>query len=144
MELLVTMSTRKGGFFSPLWKWHGQEYSQHRIDLMIQMPETVQDLRESCDCCGMQMPMAKLLDSIRLKGSGVGPEMFDRLMSDFCMTIGDANTRGIIWQTEDECIELTCVFLNNETHAHEHKTIYDLPALINFTKDLTLSDAWSD
>lgn len=144
MELLVTMSTHKGGFFSPLWKWHGQEYSQHRIDLMIQMPETVQDLRESCDCCGMQMPMAKLLDSIRLKGSGVGPEMFDRLMSDFCMTIGDANTRGIIWQTEDECIELTCVFLNNETHAHEHKTIYDLPALINFTKDLTLSDAWSD
>lgn len=144
MELLVTMSTRKGQFFSPVWKWHGQEYGQHLIYLMIQMPETVQELRESCDCCGMQLPMAKLLDSIRLVGSGVGPEMFDRLMRDFCMTIGDANTRGIIWQVEDECIELTCVFLNNETHVLDYKTVYDLSALINFTKDLTLSEAWQD
>ena len=144
MELLVTMSTRKGQFFSPVWKWHGQEYGQHLIYLMIQMPETVQELRESCDCCGMQLPMAKLLDSIRLVGSGVGPEMFDRLMRDFCMIIGDANTRGIIWQVEDECIELTCVFLNNEMHGHEFKSIYDLQGLINLTKDLTLSEAWSE
>lgn len=144
MELLVTMSTRKGQFFSPLWTWHGQEYGQHQIHLMIKMPETVQELRESCDGCGMQLPMAKLLDSIRLRDSGVGPEMFDRLMSDFCMSIGDANTRGIIWHTEDECIELTCVFLNNETHEHGFKTVYDLPGLIKFTKDLTLSKAWSE
>lgn len=144
MELLVTMSTRKGQFFSPVWKWHGQEYGQHLIYLMIQMPETVQELRESCDCCGMQLPMAKLLDSIRLVGSAIGPEMFDRLMSDFCMSIGDANTRGIIWHVNDECIELTCTFLNNETHVLDHKIVYDLPGLINFTKDLTLSEAWQD
>lgn len=146
MELLVTMSTRKGQFFSPVWKRKdtGEEYGQHLIYLMIQMPETVQELRESCDCCGMQLPMAKLLDSIRLVGSAIGPEMFDRLMSDFCMSIGDANTRGIIWLVNDECIELTCTFLNNETHVLDHKIVYDLPGLINFTKDLTLSEAWQD
>ena len=142
MELLVTMSTRKGQFFSPLWKWHGQEYGQHLIYLMIQMPETVQELRDSDDCCGMQLPMAKLLNSLRLRGSAVDPEEFDRLMSDFCMSIGDANTHGIIWHVNDECIELTCVFLNNETHVLDHKTVYDLPGLINFTKDLTLSPEW--
>lgn len=144
MELLVTMSTRKGQFFSPLWKLHGQEYGQHLIYLMIQMPETVQQLRDSNDNCGMQLPMAKLLDSIRLRGSGVLPERFDDLMRDFCMDIGTANTRGIIWDRGDECIELTCVFLNNETHVLDHKTVYDLPALINLTEDLTLSEAWQD
>lgn len=144
MELLVTMSTRKGKFYSPLWKWHGQEYGQHLIYLMIQMPESVQELRDSDDCCGMQLPMAKLLDSIRLRDSGVGPEMFDDLMSEFCMNVGDANTRSVIWDRGDECIELTCIFLNNDTFVRDHKTVYDLPALINFTKDLTLSKAWQD
>lgn len=144
MELLVTMSTRKGLLFSPVWNWHGQEYGQSLINFTIKMPETVQDLRESCDCCGMQLPMAKLLDSIRLRGSGVGPEMFDRLMSDFCMTIGDANTRGIIWQTEDECIELTCIFLNNPAYKSLHRIVYDLEGLNKLTKNLTLSKAWQD
>lgn len=144
MELLVTMSTRKGKFFSPVWERHGQEYGQHLIYLMITMPQTVQELRESDDACGLQLPMAKLLDSIRLRGSGVLPERFDELMREFCMDIGDANTRGVIWERGDECIELTCVFLNNETHELGHKTVYDLPGLINFTKNLTLSPAWQD
>jgi len=144
MELLVTMSTRKGQFFSPLWTWHGQQYGQHLIYLMISIPETVQDLRESDDACGLQLPMAKLLNSIRLKGSAVEFEKFDRLMGEFSMAIGDANTHGIIWEVGEECIELTCVFLNNPTHERDHKTVYDLPGLINFTKDLTLSKAWSE
>lgn len=147
MELLVTMSTRKGIFTSPLWVRRGAEIGYQHFELLVRMPETVQELRESCDNCGMQLPIAKFLDSIRLKGSGVGPEMFDRLMSDFCRSINDANTRGTIWQVDDECIELTAVFTNNSIFKYgKYGDIkhYDLPALINFTKDLTLSEAWQD
>lgn len=147
MELLVSLCTRKGIFVSPLWARPNTEIGYQHYELLVRMPETVQDLRESCDNCGMQLPIAKFLDSIRLKNSGVGPEMFDRLMSDFCRTILDANTRGIIWQTEDECIELTAVFTNNSIFKYgKYGDIkcYDLPGLINFTKDLTLSEAWQD
>lgn len=147
MELLVTMSTRKGIFTSPLWARRGAEIGYQNFEILVRMPETVQELRESCDNCGMQLPIAKFLDSIRLRGSGVGPEMFDRLMSDFCRGINDANTRGTICQVEDECIELTAVFTNNSIFKYgKYGDIdcYDLPGLINLTKDLTLSEAWQD
>ena len=73
MELLVSLSTRKGIFVSPLWVRPNAEIGYQHYELLVRMPETVQDLRESCDNCGMQLPIAKFLDSIRLKNSGVGP-----------------------------------------------------------------------
>lgn len=137
MELLVSLSTLAGEFTSPLFK------KSSAVRLIVLMEERVQELRESDDACWLTIPMAKWLDAIRLTGSSIGPERFDELMREFCMSIQDGNTRGIIWDRGEECLELTMVFTNAPIYHYNVKTV-TLAELTAMTKELTLSKAWQD
>lgn len=135
MQLLVSLSTRCGQFTSPLFA------PSSDVRLLILMRESVQELRESNNTCGLCLPMAKWLDAIRLQGSRIGPERFDDIMQEFSLDIQDANTRGIIWDRGEECLEATAVFSNLPIYKGSIKVL-TLAELTELTKDLTLSEAW--
>lgn len=136
MQLLVTLSTKRGYFSSPVFA------PTKNATLIVNMKESVQDLRDSDNACGLAYPVVKWLDSVRLEGSEFLPDTVDELLQEFAGRILNANTCGIIRDCDGECLEFTMVFTNMPfyhgglNHTFEH--------LQTLTKGLTLSPAWSD
>lgn len=136
MQLLVTLSTKRGRFTSTFFK------PTNRACLIVNMPDhSVQDLRDSNNACGLALPVAKWLDAVRLEDSDFVPDTWDRLLNEFACYIGDANTHGIIWDREDECLEFTMVFSN--LHFPTGGRVRSLEELNSLTKDHTLSPDWA-
>lgn len=135
MELLVTLSTRRGHFSSSLFT------PTKHATLIVRMEESVQDLRYSPNACGLAPVVVKWLDDIRLEESRFLPDTWDNLLQEFAGRIQNANTCGVIWDRGDECIEFTMVFTNMPFN-HGGR-VYQLSELQTLTKDLTLSLKWS-
>lgn len=136
MEILVSISTRHGVLVSPLFP-----RGQKNASLIIHGPCSVQDLRDT-SCKNYVEPVVKWLDSIRLEGTGILPERFDELMHEFAICFSNANTHGIIYEQGVACVEFTMVFSNLPVYTRWK--IYDYETLQELTKDLTLSEAWSE
>ena len=136
MQLLVTLSTKRGVLTSPFFS------PTDRACLIVTMPESVQDLRDSDDACGLTYPVLKWLDSVRLVGSGFLPQTWDDLLYEFAGRILNANTCGVIRDVEDECLEFTMVFTNMGFRAGGRT--FPFSELQDLTKDYTLSPSWSD
>lgn len=135
MKILVSISVSSGELVSPLFP--RTKYAS----LIIRGPETVQDLREA-DCSVYRESLCKWLASITLENSVIHPECFDKLISDFAIRLGDANTFGTIWPREQALIELTAVFTNMEVRSCVLP--HNVDSLKELTKGITLPDAWQD
>lgn len=137
MILLVSLSTKTGQFTSPFFT-----PTKHATLLVEMKDHTVQDLRDSRNACGLTWPVLKWLDAVRLEDTPFVPDTWERELHEFAGYILDANTYGRIWDRGDHCFEYTMVFSNLPVYSGGQ--VYSLEQLKNFTKNHTLSKAWSE